>query len=241
LFATLSNFQNSLPLMAVPLTPAVRLSVVMITMNEEQAVERVIGEIRAAAPEAEILLVDSSKDRTAEKAQALGARVIKQFPPQGYGPAMDLALRGAAGEVIVTLDCDGSYPAEMIPVLARYITEEGYDLVDGARLKGKPAAMPWINYLANRGFGIAGSVLFMLWLPDLHSGMRAYRRSLIQELKYNPKGAALPVELLTRPIKNGKKVKIVPIDYHGRIGRSTLRPLQSAWWTLRRLLGVRFS
>jgi hypothetical protein len=83
--------------------------------------------------------------------------------------------------------------------------------------------------------------MFFRRLPDLHSGMRAYRRSLIQGLKYDPRGAALPVELLTRPIKNGARVKVVPIDYHSRIGISTMRPLQSAWWTLRRLLGVRFS
>jgi glycosyltransferase involved in cell wall biosynthesis len=213
----------------------------MITLNEEQAVERVIGEIRAVVPDAEILLVDSSTDGTAEKARELGARVIRQFPPHGYGPAMDLALRSAAGDVVVTLDCDGSYPAEMIPVLAGYIIADGYDLVDGARLKGKPAAMPWGNYLANLGFALLGSALFLRWLPDLHSGMRAYRRSLILGLKYDPAGAALPVELLTRPIKNGSKVKIVHIDYRQRIGQSTMRPFQSAWWTLRRLVGVRFS
>ena len=226
-----------------PAPGMVGLSVVMITMNEEQAVARVIGDIRAVAPIAEILLVDSSKDRTAEIAESLGARVIKQFPPKGYGPAMDRVLRSAQGEVIVTLDCDGSYPTAMIPVLARYVTEDGWDLVDGARvsLKGKPAAMPWMNYLANIGFGLVASVMFFRWLPDLHSGMRAYRRSLIQQLKYNPKGAALPVELLTRSVKNGARVKIVPIDYHERIGTSTMRPLQSAWWTLKRLLGVRFS
>lgn len=218
-----------------------RLSVVMITMNEEKAVARVIGEIRAVAPDAEILLVDSSKDQTAEIALSLGARVIKQFPPKGYGPAMDLALRSGAGDVIVTLDCDGSYPTVMIPVLARYVTEDGYDLVDGARLKRKPAAMPWVNYLANVGFGLVASVMFFRWLPDLHSGMRAYRRDLIHRLKYNPKGAALPVELLTRPVKDGARVKIIYIDYHERIGTSTMRPLDSAWWTFKRLLGVRFS
>jgi len=216
------------------------LSVVMITMNEEAAVERVIGEIRGVAPEAEILLVDSSKDRTAEKAEALGARVIKQFPPKGYGPAMDLALRSGGGEVIVTMDCDGSYPAAMVPVLARMVAEEGYDLVDGARLKGKPEAMPWMNYLANAGFGLVASVMFFRWLPDLHSGMRAYRRGLIQGLKYDPKGAALPVELLTRPIREGKKVRVVHIGYHERIGKSTMRPLESAWWTFKRLLRARF-
>lgn len=226
--------------MASPVRPP--LSVVMITMNEEQAVRSVIADIRTHAPGAEILLVDSSKDRTAEIAQELGARVIKQFPPKGYGPAMDLALRSAEGEVVVTLDCDGSYPAEMIPVLAGAVARDGYDLVDGARLDGRrPAAMPWINYLANLGFALAASALFLRWLPDLHSGMRAYRRELIHGLRYDPKGAALPVELLTRPIKNGARVKIVPIAYKERIGRSTMRPLQSAWWTFRRLLGVRFT
>ena len=66
--------------------PSLTTSVVMITMNEEKAVGKVIGEIRSVLPEAEILLVDSSRDRTAEVAEALGARVIRQFPPQGLWP-----------------------------------------------------------------------------------------------------------------------------------------------------------
>ena len=46
---------------------------------------------------------------------------------------MDMALRWARGEVVVTLDCDDTYPAEQIPLLARLIREEGYDIVDGSR------------------------------------------------------------------------------------------------------------
>ena len=101
--------------------------------------------------------------------------------------------------------------------------------------------MPWLNFIGNIGFGLIGSILFMRWLPDLHSGMRAYRRSLIQGMKYDPRGAALPVELLTRPIKNGARVKVLPITYNARIGVSTMRPMESAWWTLKRLARVRFS
>ncbi|HEY1765175.1 MAG TPA: glycosyltransferase family 2 protein [Opitutaceae bacterium] len=215
----------------------------MITMNEEEAVARVIDDIRSVVPEAEIVMVDSSKDRTAEIAQGKGAVVIKQFPPRGYGPAMDLVLRSARGRVVVTLDCDGSYPTEMIPTLARYVSDDGWDLVDGARVTPghKPAAMPWLNFFGNIGFGLIGSLLFMRWLPDLHSGMRAYRRSLIQGLRYDPRGAALPVELLTLPIKNGARVKVLPITYNARIGISTMRPMESAWWTLKRLARVRFS
>src|SRR3954451_6131295 len=93
----------------------VDVTVAMITMNEEKAVAKVIDDIRRYAPGAEILLVDSSKDRTAEIAEAKGARVIKQFPPKGYGPAMDRVLRSAHGKVVVTLDCDDTYPADQIP------------------------------------------------------------------------------------------------------------------------------
>ncbi len=216
------------------------ISVVMITMNEENAIETVVQDIRKFVPDAEILIVDSSKDRTAEIAESLGVRVIKQFPPRGYGPAMDMALRSGSGDVIVTMDCDNTYPARDIPELARLVLEEGYDLVDGSRLKTKPKAMPWINYLANAGFALIASILFLRWLTDLHSGMRAYRKTLIDNLKYEAKAAALPVELLLRPIRMKYKIKTVFIDYFERVGVSTMRPLESAYWTLRRILTVRF-
>jgi glycosyltransferase involved in cell wall biosynthesis len=216
------------------------ITVAMITMNEEKAVGTVIRDIRAVVPDAEILIVDSSKDNTPVIAASLGARVIRQFPPEGYGRAMDLALRSASGDVVVTLDCDNTYPAGMIPVLARFVIDEGYDLADGSRLQSKPKAMPLVNYLANWGFAIIASILFLKRITDLHSGMRAYRKTMIDALKYQPNGAALPVELLLRPLKTGCKVKVVYIDYHERLGASTMKPLEGAWWTLKRILSVRF-
>jgi glycosyltransferase involved in cell wall biosynthesis len=233
------NDERSFAPMAEPLNRE-NLTVAMITMNEEEAVGPVIDDIRRVVPDAEIVIVDSSKDRTAQIAASRGARVIKQFPPQGYGPAMDRALHEAKGKVVVTLDCDNTYPAQEIPRLARLVLDDGYDVVDGSRLKGKPKAMPWFNYLANAGFALIASVLFLRRLTDLHSGMRAYRKSLIDEMSYNAKGAALPVELLLRPIRMGRRVKLTPIDYRDRIGKSTMSPLPGAWWTMKRILGVRF-
>jgi hypothetical protein len=55
-------------------------------------------------------------------------------------------------------------------------------------------------------------------------------------LKYLVGEAALPVELLLRPLE-----MVVNIDYRDRVGQTTMRPLQSSWWTLRRILTVRFS
>jgi glycosyltransferase involved in cell wall biosynthesis len=217
------------------------LTVAMLTRNEEKAIAKVIGDIKASVPKAEILVVDSSSDRTAEIAEKLGARVVKQFPPKGYGMAMDTALRSAGGQVVVTLDCDDTYPTDMISVLAGLVLDQGYDIVDGSRLKSKPQAMPWLNYLANWSFALFASVLFFRRVTDLHSGMRAYRKELIDQLRYKPRGAALPVELLLRPLRMGKKLKVIYIEYRDRVGVSTMQPLQSAWWTLKRILSVRFT
>ncbi|MBA2474566.1 MAG: glycosyltransferase family 2 protein [Actinobacteria bacterium] len=217
------------------------LTVAMITLNEENAVGKVVRSIQAVVPDAEILIVDSSTDSTAEIASELGAHVIKQFPPIGYGPAMALALRSGSGEVVVTLDCDDTYPAERIPELRRLVLEEGWDVVDGSRLYGKPQAMPMPNYVANRMLGALASLLFGKRLNDLHSGMRAYRKSVVDELRFDPKGAALPVELLLRPLKEGRRVHVIPIEYTFRIGQSTMRPLETMKWSMRRILRVRFS
>jgi glycosyltransferase involved in cell wall biosynthesis len=220
---------------------ASRITVVMITKDEARAIGKVINDIQAILPSAEISIVDSSSDRTAEIAQSKGARVTRQFPPRGYGPAMDTALRTSEREVVVTLDCDDTYPVEFIEPMARMILEEGYDLIDGSRLDGKPAAMPWINFLANSMFALLASVLFFRRLRDLHSGMRAYRKTLIDQLRYSSEGAALPVELLLRTIRDGYKVKVITIPYRPRIGESTMRPLNSAWWTLKRIYLSRFA
>src|SRR5213080_1068003 len=98
-----------------------KLTISMITLNEERAVAKVVADISRVVPEAEIFLVDSSKDRTAEIATELGCRVFKQFPPKGYGPAMDRAVRDARGDIVVTLDCDDTYPVDAIPKLMKLI------------------------------------------------------------------------------------------------------------------------
>lgn len=215
-----------------------KLTVSMITMNEEKAVAKVIQDIRRVAPDAEILLVDSSKDRTAEIAKELGARVIKQFPPQGYGPAMDRAVREGSGDIVITLDCDDTYPVEVIPELVRLI-DQGYDLVNTTRTWRRPAAMPYANYLANRLFALGARILHGLKTTDVHSGMRAYRKSMIQQVQWIPKGAALPVDMYVIPHRLGFKTAEIPIDYRERIGETTLHRFDSTLWTFKRLWRAR--
>ncbi len=210
----------------------------MISRNEAGAVGGVIDEIRAAAPDAEVLLVDSSTDGTAEIAEAKGATVIRQIPPRGYGPAMMKALLAAAerAEVVVTLDCDGTYPAQRIPEIADLVLEKGWDVVNATRLGTRPDAMPIPNWIANGLFAVVTRALHGLAVTDVHTGMRAYRSSMLRAVDFDEKGAALPVELVIKPARLGYQVLEVPIPYRERIGQTTLNRFDSTVWTFRRIL-----
>ena len=214
---------------------ALSLTVGMISMNEAGAVGGVIDSIRAECPEAEILLVDSSKDETPAIAEAKGARVLRQFPPRGYGPAMTRLLYSATTDVIVTMDCDGTYPAARIRGLHEAI-ERGADLVNASRTSVRPSAMPLLNFVANRTFAAVAGLVHRFSTTDLHSGMRAYRTSMLRGVYVPEKGAALPVELLIVPARHGYRVEDVNIEYLERIGASTLQRWDSTVWTFRRIL-----
>jgi glycosyltransferase involved in cell wall biosynthesis len=210
------------------------LSVVMITLNEEGSIKSVVQNIRSAVAPAEILIVDSSSDKTPELAEKLGCRVIRQFPAQGYGPALALALQEAAGDVVVTMDCDDTYPAAAIVELLSYV-EQGYDIVSASRLIRKPKAMPTANYIANVIFAKLAGIICGVATTDVHTGMRAYRKSLLNAFTMEPNGMALPVELLVGPVSKGFKFKEIGIDYFERTGQSKLQPLPGTYWTLKRL------
>lgn len=215
-----------------------KLTVSMITLNEEKAIAKVVDDIRRVAPDAEILIIDSSRDRTGEIAAEKGCRVVKQFPPQGYGPAMNRAVREASGDIVVTLDCDDTYPVETIPKLVAMI-DEGWDLVNTTRVQRRPQAMPLGNFVANRVFAAAAGLLHGLHTTDVHSGMRAYRKSMIDEVEWIERGPALPVDMLIIPYRRGFRVTEIPIEYRDRIGDTSLRRWSSTVWTFKRLWNAR--
>jgi len=210
----------------------------MITLNEEKAIAKVVNDIQAVIGgwDAEILVVDSSSDRTPEIAAAKGARVVRQIPPQGYGRAMARALAESRGDVVITLDCDDTYPANRIRELADMVLSGRYDLVNASRLERKPSSMPVANYLANRLFALTSHILLGVKTTDVHSGMRAYRRTMLQSVAFDSAGPALPVELLLKPALLGYHVAEVFIPYRDRIGDTTLHRWSSTVWTLRRIL-----
>ena len=107
------------------------------------------------------------KDQTPVIAERMGARVIRQLPPRGHGPAMEVLMYEAAkqSDALIYLDCDFTYPPDVIPQIRR-ILEEGVDVVNAARTRERPDAMPLPNYLANKTFA---------YMAQATSGARAAR------------------------------------------------------------------
>ena len=166
--------------------------------------------------------------------------MLRQFPPRGYGPAMERALLAPERDIVVTLDCDGTYPADRLAELVARI-RAGADIVGASRIdRGHPESMPWPNYVANVAFNLLASVLFGRRIHDIHTGMRAYRRRLLHAIAWDPQGPALPVELLLAPVRLGYTVEEFSIPYHERLGETTLNRWSSTTWTIRRVLRCRF-
>jgi len=210
------------------------VSIVTITLNEEAAITKVVSDLRKVLGNPEIIVVDSSTDRTAEIAENLGCKVIKQFPPRGYGNAYHEGFRVATGDIIITLDCDDTYPVESISTFVKKI-QEGYDVVSGSRLQKRPNEMPLANYLANCVFAWSALVICGVKTTDVHTGMRAYRRKVLQSFPYEPASMALAVELYLGPARSGYKCTEIFIDYRERIGSSKLQPIAGTIGTFKRI------
>ncbi|MFP4174628.1 MAG: glycosyltransferase, partial [Halobacteriales archaeon] len=170
---------------------------------------------------AEVVCVDGSSDATPEIAREMGARVIEQ-EPQGYGVAVREALLTPDRPVVVTTDCDDTYPMERLPEFLDLINE-GYDVVSGDRVSGGADEMPGFNEFGNRLFALTASVLTLRRVRDTTTGMRAYRREVVEEVTWT-ENTGLSAELLIRPLMRGYDVTEVPIEYDERLGETKLDP-----------------
>ncbi|WP_239643379.1 dolichyl-phosphate hexose transferase [Natronococcus jeotgali] len=196
----------------------------MGTYNEEEAIGTVLADVEDVTDgKAEVVCVDGSSDRTPEIAREHGATVIEQ-PPQGYGVAVRAAILEPDRPVVVTTDCDDTYPMEQLPEFLELINE-GYDVVSGDRLYHGADAMPAFNRLGNHAFAALASVLLGTRVHDTTTGMRAYRREVVESIEWT-ENTGLSAELLIRPLLRRYDVREHPIEYRERAGETKLDPIQ---------------
>jgi len=224
-----------------------RVSVIIPTRNEAQALSHVLGDLPASLV-TEVLVVDSSStDGTPEVAARMGARVIAE-PRRGYGQA---CLTGIAHcespDVIVFLDGDYSDRPAELPRLLAPIVEGRADITIGSRLAGPRArgAMPWHAAFGNRLAAFLINSLYSQHITDL-GPFRAARAEVLRKLALQETTYGWAVEMILKGASQGFRLVEVPVSYYPRIGESkisgTLRgTVGAAWFILSRIVGYYFS
>jgi glycosyltransferase involved in cell wall biosynthesis len=223
------------------------LSVVIPAYNEQEGIADIVNRvlavrsalIKAGVDELELVVVDDgSKDRTAEIVEGIqGVRLIRHIKNRGYGGALKNGFIQSKGELIGFLDADGTYPPEYFPQLCQAALG-GCDLVIGSRMAGAESQMPVTRRIGNFFFANLLSLIGRQKVTDSASGMRVFKREILESLYPLPDGLNLTPVMSTRAIHEGVKVVEIPIPYSERLGRSKLSVirdgsvfLQSIVWT----------
>jgi glycosyltransferase involved in cell wall biosynthesis len=210
------------------------VSVVIPVFNEEVTVGSIVTRTKKTLEQLgatyEILVVDDgSVDRSANIAQKLEAHVLKE-PHRGKGFALRSGFRHAKGELVVTLDADGSHQPEEIPLILRYLREDKADFVVGSRFFNSEAnktKIPKINRAGNRIFNELIGHLTGVPISDSQSGFRAIRSSLIKRMKLSSHGYEVESEMLVKALRMGARVAETPISFVQRtVGTSKLDPIR---------------
>jgi len=213
----------------------VRVSVIIPTHNEAQAIARVLADLPSDLT-TEVIVVDSnSTDGTPDIAARMGARVIQE-PRRGYGRACLTGLAAAnSPDVVVFLDGDYSDRPSELPLLLAPIVEGRADITLGSRLCSA-GAMPWHQVLGNRLAASLIRVLYGLKINDL-GPFRAGRADVLRALALEETTYGWAVEMILKAALAGYRVVEVPVSYYPRIGRSkisgTLKgTIGAAWFIL---------
>lgn len=224
----------------------VRVSVIIPTHNEAQAIGRVLSDLPSHLV-TEIIVVDSnSTDGTPDLARGMGAQVIQE-PRRGYGRACLTGLSNTQNpDVVVFLDGDYSDRPSELPLILAPIIEGRADISLGSRLGSKTSAgaLPWHQTLGNRLAAALIRLLYGVKVSDL-GPFRAGRADVLRVLALEEETYGWAVEMILKGAIAGFRIVEVPVSYHPRIGESkisgTLKGTAgAAWFILSRIVRYYF-
>jgi polyisoprenyl-phosphate glycosyltransferase len=215
------------------------VSVILPVFNERghlrTEIDRITAALDASEYSYEIIVVDdgSTDGSETDLATIEGIRLIRHTRNRGSGAARRTGTTAARGRVVVWTDVDMTYPNDRIPELVGEL--DGCDHVVGAR-RTEEGTKRFFRVPAKWFIRRLASYLTETDIPDLNSGLRAFRRDVAMQYVHElPKGFSCVTTLTMSFLSNGYEVKYIPIDYFPRAGESKFH-----WWrdTKRYLLQV---
>jgi len=199
-----------------------QVSVVIPAKNEASTLEKLLPEIRALLPDAQLIVVnDGSTDNTVGVCSQHNAHVLTQPYSLGNGAAVKAGARLATGDIIVFMDADGQHQPSDIPRLLEKLGR-GYDMVVGARDNSSQAGIH--RSFANKLYNRLASWVVAQPVVDLTSGFRAVNADKFRKFLYLlPNGFSYPTTITISFFRAGYPVAYVPIRVLKRNGKSHIR------------------
>jgi glycosyltransferase involved in cell wall biosynthesis len=224
----------------VPPEPAPYVSIILPCFNEEGHVMAEVARICAAMDASgygyELLAFDdASTDQTLARLYEAAARfprleVVPFHRNGGSGTVRRIGTQRARGEIVVWTDADMTYPNERIPELVQLLEKDpGLDQVVGARTS-EQGTHKLLRVPAKWLIRKLAEVLTNARIPDLNSGLRAFRREVARPyLRLLPPGFSCVTTITVAFLANQHDVRYVPIEYAKRSGTSKFRFVKDAY------------
>jgi glycosyltransferase involved in cell wall biosynthesis len=214
-----------------------RISLVMPCLNEAQGLAKIAQDLPPWVDQ--VIVVDNnSTDKTSETARSFGWTVLAETRP-GYGRAYKTGLAAATGDVIVTMDGDGTYPRNFIPVLLDVLIEENFISCDRTGHKDRPSS--FLRVLGNDILNLFIFLLFWFRIHDSQSGMWVFKRDLLALMQLTSDGMAFSEEIKVEAFaRRGVRARELVIYYHERHGESKLNIWRDGFYNLWFLFKKRF-
>lgn len=209
------------------------MTVVVPAFDEERGIEGVVRRLFGLGlgfPLEVLVVDDGSNDGTAAVLERLAPefprlRLVRHAVNQGYGAALKTGFARARTDIVVITDADGTYPEDRIAELVARI-DDGAEMAVGART-GAEVHIPLLRRPAKAFLTRLAAFLAGTAIPDLNSGLRAFRRDFV--LLYRPilpQGFSFTTTITLAALTNHHRVDYVSIDYAARAGRSKIRPVR---------------
>jgi glycosyltransferase involved in cell wall biosynthesis len=197
---------------------SVEVSIVVPCLNEELTVGEFVDwcheGLAGAGVSGEVLIVDSSRDRSPFIAAAHGARVLN-VPMRGLGRAYIDAISHIRGEIAILGDCDLTYDFRELEGFIRAI-RGGHDFVMGTRTKGQieHGAMPALHrYFGSPATTAMFNLIYGTRFSDIHCGMRAITLAALEEMELESHGWEYASEMILKAHKLRMRTTEVPVRF----------------------------
>jgi glycosyltransferase involved in cell wall biosynthesis len=196
------------------------VSVVIPALDEEEPIAGVVRECLATGLPNEVIVVDNgSTDRTVERANEAGARVVTA--PRGYGRACAAGIRALSPEcdIVVFLDGDGSDVPAFMNQLVDPVASGTHDFVIGSRTRGQrePGSMNLQQVFAGRLAGSIVGLLYGVLYTDM-SPFRAIHREALERLDMREETYGWNLEMQMKAARDGLRVLELPVNHRRRAG-----------------------